>query len=362
MVAIGIALTGVGCGTPRNPPQEPGPWIRVVHPDVQDRPESYPFSGTVVPQGAAQTLSFLVPGRVVKVALREGQAIRRGQELGALEQTSYGAALEAAAAQARAAKAAMVRAQDESRRMKYLFDRQSLAENDFLKFKLAEQAAVEQYRQAQANETVARKNLSDTTLRALVGGVVTRRLVEPGVMAAAGQPAFEIAQVDPVEVQIGIPETLVGAMRIGQAARVTLPASPGASFDGTLRVINAAADPASRTYMGRIAVGNPKGLLHLGMVAEARIQGDRRESMLLVPYEAVVKDPQGASIVYEYEPGALRVVARRVVLGALEGRKVQVQSGLEASSQVVVAGQHSLRDGERVRLAATEAEPQSGKN
>lgn len=361
-VSIGIAAFCVGCGTSGNNAKQPGPWIRVAFPDVKDQPESYPLSGTVVPQGAAQSLSFQVPGRVVEVAFREGEVVRRGHVLASLETTSYKAGLEAAAAQARSAKAAAVRAQDECRRMKLLYDRQSLAENDYLKFKLAEQAALEQLNQAQANETIAQKNMADTRLRALVGGIVTRRSVEPGVMVAAGQPSFEIAQLDPVEIQIGIPENLVSALRIGQPASVTLPAMPDASFEGTLRVINAAADPASRTFMGRIAVRNPKGALHLGMVAEARIRGDRKETMLLVPYDAIVKDPQGATAVFEYRPGEMRVVARRVALGRLEGKWIQVRSGILASTQVVVAGQNFLRDGAPVRVAETDVKPQSGKS
>lgn len=361
-VSLAILVSLTGCGSGKDPRPESARWIRVAFPDVKDQPESYPMSGTVVPQGAAQCLSFQVPGRVVRVGPREGEVVRKGQVLGSLETTRYAAGLEAAAAQTRSAQAAAARALDEFRRMKIIYDRQSLAENDFLKFKLAEQAAREQFLQAQANEKVARRTLSDTDLRALAGGVITRRSVEPGVMVAAGQPAFEIAQMDPVEIQIGIPENLVGAMKVGQPSKVTLPAVPSASFHGTLRVINAAADPASRTYMARISVKNPKGILRLGMVAEARIQGDRRERMLLIPYEAIVKDSQGAPMVFEFRPAEKRVVARRVVVGMLEGRLIQVRSGVDATTQIVVAGQNFLRDGSPAQVEDSNAPAHSGKN
>jgi membrane fusion protein (multidrug efflux system) len=334
----------------------------VAFPEVRDQPEAYPLSGVVVPQRASQGLAFQVAGRVVAVGPREGERVRKGQILASLETTNYAAGLEAAAAQTRSAQAAAVRALDELQRMKLLFDRQSLAENDFLKFKLAEQAAREQSLQAQANERVARKALAETSLRSLVEGVVTRRSVEPGVMVSPGLPVFEIAQVDPVELQIGVPENLVGALRIGQVASVTAPALPDARFQGTLRVINAAADPASRTYMARIAVTRPKGALRLGMVAEARIQGDARERMLLVPSEAIVKDAQGATLVFEFKPAENRVVARRVLVGALEGTLIQVRSGLDATTQVVVAGQNFLRDGSPAQVEAPGAPAPSGRN
>jgi RND family efflux transporter MFP subunit len=359
---MAILAASLGCGARKDSQPEPVRWIRVAYPEVKQQPESYPLSGTVVPQGAAQTLAFQVPGRVVGVGPREGEGIRKGQVLASLDTTSYAAGVDAAAAQTRSAQAAAARAQDEFRRMKIVYDRQSLADNDFLKFQLADQAAREQVAQAQANEQVARKALADTSLRTLVGGVVTRRSVEPGVTVAAGQPAFEIAQLDPVEIQIGIPENLIGAMKVGQSATVTLPALPKVQAEGTLRVINATVDPASRTYMARITVQNPKGVLHLGMFAEARIQGDHPERMLLVPYDAIVKDPQGAALVFEFRPGENRVVARRVVLGALEGRLVQVQSGVEPGTQLVVAGQHYLRDGAPAQLETAHAPARTGAN
>jgi len=355
-----LAILGslLGCGPREAIPPEPARWIRVALPESRLVQESYPLSGTVMPRGGGQVLAFLEPGQVLRAGPREGEAVRSGQELADLDRTGYAAALDAASAQTRAAQAAAARAEDECRRMRIIYDRQSLAENDFLKFKLAEQAAREQFLQAQANATVARKALADTSLRAPAGGVVTRRLVEPGVMVTAGQPAFEIAQTDPVEIQVGVPENRVGAMRVGQTASVTLPALPGARFSGRLRVLNAAADPASRTYMARIAVANPGGALRLGMIAEARIQGERRERMLLVPCDAIVRDPQGATLLFEYQPGANRVLARRVTVGALEGTLIQVRSGLEPGARIVVAGQNDLRDGAAVRVADAQPRPE----
>ncbi len=350
LVMMAILGLVAGCGARKAAPAESPRWIRITRPISQDGPETYGLSGTVVPPGSAQSLAFPGPGRVVRVGPREGERVVKGQVLATQETTAYSASLAAASAQTRSAEAAAARAQDELRRMAVIHDRQSLAENDYLKFELADQAAREQVLQAKATESIARKALWDATLRAPASGVITRRLVEPGVLAGAGQPAFEIAQMDPVEVQIGIPENLVGAMRLGQHARVTLPAIPGERFEGTLRVINAAADPASRTYMARITLRNPKGVLRIGMVAEARIQGDRRERMLLAPVEAIVKDPQGAPILFEFRPGENRVVARRVTLGVLDGKLIQVKAGIDPMAQIVIAGQNGLRDGSSVAV------------
>ena len=104
---------------------------------------------------------------------------------------------------------------------------------------------------------VAAKALSDATLVAPISGYISKKSIEIGDTASAGRPVFEIVQLDPVEVNVGVPETDVHLVKIGQKASVTLPALPSQSFEGTVRIINVAADPGTRTYMTRISVPNP---------------------------------------------------------------------------------------------------------
>ncbi len=158
--------------------------------------------------------------------------------------------------------------------------------------------------------------------------------------------------MDPVEVSVGVPETDVHLVRIGQKADITVPALPGKSFQGTVRVINVSADPNTRTYMARITVANPEHLLRVGMVAEATIRGDRIVSMTTLPGDAVMRDPQGATQVYVYYPDQKRVYAKRVEIGAAVNKNVEIKSGLSGNELIVVAGQTKLRNG--LVVSATE--------
>ena len=179
-------------------------------------------------------------------------------------------------------------------------------------------------------------------------------------MASAGQPVFEIVQLDTVEVSVGVPETDIHLVRVGQKATVTLPALPGESFEGIVRVINVSADPNTRTFMTRISIPNPKHTLRIGMVAEARIRGDRSVRMRTLPIEAIMRDPQGATMVYVYFPDRKRVYARRVETGGLYGREIEIKRGLTGEESVALAGQERLRDGAVVSV--TETAPPGGKN
>ena len=93
------------------------------------------------------------------------------------------------------------------------------------------------------------------------------------------------------------------------------------------------------------------------MVAEARIRGDKVVKMLTAPIEAIVRDPQGATMVYVYYPDQKRVYAKRVEIGAPRERDLEIRSGLSGDEWIVLAGQTKLRDGS----AVSATEQQSGR-
>src|SRR5512139_1687880 len=126
-------------------------------------------SGTVSAQDSPAVVSFLVSGKVISVGPREGEYVTKGQVLAQIDPTDFQLSLKIAQAQKANAHAALEkalhsvrpelleqariafeRAEDEYRRMKMLYDSNSLAENDFDKFKATYQTAKEQYEQAKA--------------------------------------------------------------------------------------------------------------------------------------------------------------------------------------------------------------------
>lgn len=396
IAAVCVVLGALaGCSSRQQSAAGPEPTpVKLAHPREFEAPSTVAVSGSVVSPENPSNVAFLVSGKVVKVGPREGDFVKRGQVLAVIDPNDYSIAVEAAAAQAQAARAvlqkaespvrpetleqarvAFERAEDEYKRMKQLYESRSLPANDFLKFKAVYESAQQQYAQARsggqkedreqaravynqavAGEKAARKRLSDATLTAPVDGYIAGRSVEVGDMAAAGRPVFQIVQLDPVEVAVGVPETDIRLVRVGQTATVRIPAMAGEAFTGSVRVINVSADPSTRTYMVRICVPNPRRVLRLGMIAEAQIQGDRLAKVMCVPGDAIVRDAQGASTVFVYFPDQRRVYARRVETGTVYGVEVQIKSGLSGTDLVVVAGQNKLREGSAVS-AAGEAAP-----
>lgn len=387
---MALAAAGaVSCG-PRAPAERTGETItvRVQKPERVRRPATVAASGTV--EGAETVeLAFQVAGRAARVLVEEGQRVRRGELLAELDASDYRFGLEAAEAQAAAARAnldkaragvraeeleqaraAYARAEDEYHRYRQLYERRSMAPADFAKveaawraaraqLEMAERGAREEDRraadavagQAQAQVEASRKRVADTRLVSPIDGVVARRGIDPGEMAGAGVPVFSIVALDPARVRVGIPEADIGEVRRGQRAVVLVPSLGNEEFAGTVETVGVAADPNSRTYSAKIAVPNPRLRLKAGMIAETRVAVDRMAEAIVIPGEAIVRDPQGATLVYVYYPEKRRVHARRVETGAVNGRSVEVASGLAADDLVVVAGQHRVREGSAVEVA-----------
>jgi multidrug efflux pump subunit AcrA (membrane-fusion protein) len=381
-----LALSLSGCARQSAPADraQPDPIaVRVATPKHVRVPAEVVVSGTVETPSAPTSVGFLVSGKVTRVGPREGDFVKAGEVLAVIDPADFQFAVEAAIAQsalARAqnekasvsarpevveqARANLSQAEDEFRRMKTLYEKRSLAPNDFKKYETAYTNAQQQYgqakegaqhedkaaakaalEQAEAAERIARKRLSDSTLIAPISGFVSKRNIEEGAKASPDTPVFTIVELDPVEIQVGIPETDIRLIHRGQKAIVTASALPGTSFSGQVHLVNVSAEPQTRTYMARIRVPNREARLLVGMITEARIVGDGQIDVLTLPGTSIVRDPQGATQVYVYFPNEKKVYAKRVVTAGITGQDIQIIDGLKDTDWIVVAGQQLAREG-----------------
>ncbi len=139
-------------------------------------------------------------------------------------------------------------------------------------------------------------------------------------------------------------------MRESDRAEVSIPSLDGQQFEGRVEAIAAASDPASRTYVSKIVVENPKLILRAGMVSEARLIGDTQMNAITVPGSAIVRDERGVTQVFVVPPGQNRVYGRRVEVGSMIGNEVEIRSGLSGNEQVVFDGQQNVREGSIVKI------------
>jgi multidrug efflux pump subunit AcrA (membrane-fusion protein) len=361
--------------------------VRLQRPRHVQQPVSVAVSGSVEGNITALT-AFQVGGRVAHVYVEEGQRVAKGQLLADLDATDYRNGFNAAVGEADAAGAVNAKAkaglrqqeleqaridfdrwQDEYNRMKYLYEHKSLPANDFTKIEAGFNAARErydmaksgtrtedklaasaQYNAATAQMQEAKKRLADCQLRAPIAGFIGMRQIEVGNTVAPGMPVISVVDLDPVKVKVGVPESQVGQVREGDRAEVSIPSLNGQQFEGRVEAIAAASDPASRTYVSKIVVPNPKHQLRAGMVSEARLIGDAQVNVITLPGSAIVRDARGVTQVFVVTSGQNRAYGRRVEVGSMIGNEVEIRSGLTGNEQVVVNGQNYVREGSPVQI------------
>lgn len=202
-------------------------------------------------------------------------------------------------------------------------------------------------RQAEAALQLARLQLQHTVVRSPLSGVVVERRTDPGEYASPGLTLLVVADTSTVWVNLAVSETQVGSVRAGQPVRVTVDALPGRVFTGRVQGRSPAADPKTRTFLVKVLVPNPDGVLRPGMFARGRVTVRSRTDVPAVPEEALAYEGTRA-YVFAVESGRAR--RRSVSVGLSSGGWVEVR-GLEPGTPVVVSGQTLLRDGDPVTVA-----------
>ena len=139
---------------------------------------------------------------------------------------------------------------------------------------------------------------------------------------------------------------------MGNSPRCASTATPDQPFRGRVDLIAPGVNPKSRAARVRCVVSNPGNLLLPGMFAAVNLQTAGSSSALLVPKDAVLDDADKKVLFItcnecpEDKPGTAGCGAYdklEVHVGALHGNSIEIKSGLEAGSYVVVAGQYQLK-------------------
>jgi RND family efflux transporter MFP subunit len=220
---------------------------------------------------------------------------------------------------------------------------QLTAAQDGLRVAEAERAQVE----AQRRELTWRRARFE--IRAPADGIVSRRMARVGGYAAgAAEPMFRIVAKGEVELDAEVVETRLGAIGIGQRARVE--AAGLGEVAGTVRLVSPEVDKSTRLGRVRIFLGDNPGL-RIGSFGRASI-ATAASNGLAVPASAVLYGPRGPTV--QVVRGN-RVETRAIETGLAAGALVEVRKGLADGDLVVARAGTFLRDGDTVRPVAAAA-------
>lgn len=173
------------------------------------------------------------------------------------------------------------------------------------------------------------------TVAAPRAGAIRTLDVRAGMNLAAGAALATINGVDPVWLDVAVPQALAQSIAIGAAVEADFAALP--TQRGVVVAILPESDSATRTLRVRAELKNPRGELRPGLLAQVRFAGLRDEPALLVPSAAIIRGGRGDRVIVADGNGGFRAVA--VTVGREAAERSEILSGLEAGQQVVASGQ-----------------------
>ncbi len=218
-------------------------------------------------------------------------------------------------------------------------------------------AAVSARDSAAARVKSLESRVTDRLIKAPFAGVLGLRKVSVGTLVKPGDIITTLDDVSLIKLDFTVPESFLGALKIGMPVRAQVAAYPGRVFEGVVAGIDSRIDPVSRSVAMRAEIPNQEDLLLPGMLMTVSLLKNQRQVLAVAEQSLVpVEDRQ-----YVYVVSAdMKAERREVKTGARQPGFVEVLSGLKAGERVVVDGTIRLRPGGTVRLQGSEEEKPEG--
>jgi membrane fusion protein (multidrug efflux system) len=299
-----------------------------------------------------------VGGQVVAVNAEEHQPVEAGAVLIEIERTFLEAALARARAQLLRAKAAHGLAVTELERQRGLAERKVASEAALDRASNQERASYAALLDARASLSDARTRLEKAAITAPFAGVVNSLDLEPGAYLQPGQAVVELLDLSEIEVEFGVTDREVVALRVGDPVSLQVDVFPGESFAGTIAQVGRAADERTRKYPVQAHVPNVDGRLLASMLGQVRFSVGDGSPAIWIPRRALQREFElDYLFVLEGDPGAVAAHRRRVKTRPVPFRPglVEVVEGLDDGDRIAVSGVRQLREGQRVRIAGEES-------
>lgn len=306
-----------------------------------------PWSDVIEALGSARanesiTLTAKITETVRRVNFSDGQAVSAGDVLVELTSSQQAAQLKDAQAMANDADRQYRRQQDlvqQGTVSKALFDTATAARDS-----------------NRAKVDAIRAQLADRVITAPFSGVLGLRRVSPGTLVTPGTEITTLDDIDRIKLDFSVPETLLGAIAVGQEVQAVTAAWPDRRWQGTITSIDSRIDTASRSVLVRAEIDNPGHELRPGMLLSVQVFRAPRDALVL-PEIALVQIGADAYVFRLKADSTVEQV--RIVPGARRRGEIEVREGLQPGDRIVVDGTVKLRGGARVaaeeHVAATPA-------
>jgi membrane fusion protein (multidrug efflux system) len=283
-----------------------------------------------------------LPGTVARINFDSGKAVREGEILVELDTRQERAQLASLEAQRDLAKVNFGRMQE-------LVNAGVISRMDY------DQATAQQ-KATEANVAEIRATIDRKTIRAPFSGILGIRKVNLGQYLPAGSPVVSNQSLNPIYVNVGVPQQASAQVHVGRNLRVTTEDVAGKVFAGSVTAIDSEVDPTTRNIQVQATLSNPEGKLRPGMFVQVEMPLGASRSVIALPASAINYAPYGDSVfvitdLKDPTGKTYRGVRQQFVkVEGARGDQVAVISGLNPGEEVVTSGVFKLRNGAAVQV------------
>ncbi|HAO15777.1 MAG TPA: efflux RND transporter periplasmic adaptor subunit [Tenacibaculum sp.] len=298
-------------------------------------------------QGNVQTKKNVLvypemPGQLVKIYVKEGQYVAKGQALAKIDDGGLSQQLAQIETQMNLAKTTFDR-------QKRLWDQKIGSEIQYLQTKTNYEALTKS-----ANQI--KKQLDKSVVKAPFSGIVDDVIKEQGIIVAPGPGSeiFRVVNLNDMYIETDVPESYISSIKKGKEVRVEFPVL-GKTVDSKVRQAGNFINPANRTFKVEIGVANKDRSIKPNLTAKLRINDYTNPKSILIPQSIISENANGEQYVYVIKDIKNSIgKAKKVIIstGKTQGDIIEVLSGLEVGFQIVKEGARSVKDNQEVKILA----------
>jgi multidrug efflux system membrane fusion protein len=305
---------------------------------------------------ATVTVQSQISGQIMKIAFKEGQAVKAGDPLIQIDARPYQVALEQAEGAQSRDQALLANARVDLDRYQTLFAQDSIAEQQLA----TQKSLVAQYAGAvttdQGQIDAAKLNITYCHIVSPIGGRIGLQQVNVGNYVTPAEPngLVVVTQLKPITVVFTLPEDQIQALlkRLHDGATLPVTAWDRSNAQqlatGTLQSIDSQIDSTTGTIRLKASFPNDDGSLFPQQFVNAVLLLDTLHGATLIPQAGVQR---GAPGTFVYIVNADQTVSvRKVTLGPGDATNIAITAGLTPGDTVVVDGADKLKDGAKVLL------------
>jgi RND family efflux transporter MFP subunit len=353
-----VAVVTWGCSQPhaqKVEKQKPKPVaVEAVTVVEREMPNTLLLAGTLKANQESD-LAANATGRVLRTMVERGSYVAREQAVVQLDVRIASLSANEAEANVETARTQKAAAQAECTRYDRLFQRGIITQQEYDRQTTSCKTASSTTAAAETHVELAKETLSNGTVRAPFPGLVSERYVSVGEYVMPSTKVAHIVDIDPLRLELTIPEQSMSAVRQGLKVEFQVSAFPGRTFSGVVHYIGPAVRATTRDLVFEALVTNKDKLLRPGLFATAHLDAGTQK-LPVVPRSALKQDGDTTRAFAVVEG---HVEERLVQAGPEQGDLVAILKGLGAGEKVVAHPTEQISDGSEVEAAPREARARS---